>query len=112
MRLRHVEVFHAIMRAGTISGAAQGLHLSPPAVTKVLPHAQLQPGMPLFERVRGKPYPKPGAYRLFAEAEQRHRDLPGIRGLAASHAPLSRGARELANCIGAAARACRERSCP
>jgi DNA-binding transcriptional LysR family regulator len=53
-------------------------------VTKVLQHAELQLGMPLFERVRGKLYPKPEAHRLFAETEKLHRDLQGIRRLAAS----------------------------
>ncbi|MFO1341089.1 MAG: LysR family transcriptional regulator, partial [Burkholderiaceae bacterium] len=50
MRLRHIEVFHAVMQAGTISGAAQMLHISQPAVTKVLQHCELQLGLPLFER--------------------------------------------------------------
>ena len=40
--------------------------------------------MPLFERVRGKLYPKPEAHRLFAETEKLNRDLQGIRRLAAS----------------------------
>nr|WP_315393883.1 LysR substrate-binding domain-containing protein [uncultured Duganella sp.] len=84
MRLRHIEVFHAIMQVGTISGAAQVLHISQPAVTKVLQHCELQLGMPLFERVRGKLYPKPEAHRLFAETEKLHRELQGIRRLAAS----------------------------
>lgn len=84
MRLRHIEVFHAIMQVGTISGAAQVLHISQPAVTKVLQHAELQLGMPLFERVRGKLYPRPEAHRLFAETEKLHRDLLSIRRLAAS----------------------------
>jgi DNA-binding transcriptional LysR family regulator len=84
MRLRHIEVFHAIMQVGTISGAAQVLHISQPAVTKVLQHAELQLGMPLFERVRGKLYPKPEAHRLFVETEKLHRDLQGIRRLAAT----------------------------
>jgi DNA-binding transcriptional LysR family regulator len=84
MRLRHIEVFHAIMQVGTISGAAQVLHISQPAVTKVLQHCELQLGMPLFERVRGKLYPKPEAHRLFAETEKLNRDLQGIRRLAAS----------------------------
>ena len=84
MRLRHIEVFHAIMQVGTISGAAQVLHISQPAVTKVLQHAELQLGMPLFERVRGKLYPKPEAHRLFVETEKLNRDLQGIRRLAAS----------------------------
>jgi len=84
MRLRHIEVFHAIMQVGTISGAAQVLHISQPAVTKVLQHAELQLGMPLFERVRGKLYPKPEAHRLFIETEKLNRDLQSIRRLAAS----------------------------
>ncbi len=72
------------MQVGTISGAAQVLHISQPAVTKVLQHCELQLGMPLFERVRGKLYPKPEAHRLFAETEKLNRDLQGIRRLAAS----------------------------
>lgn len=84
MRLRHIEVFHAIMQAGTISGAAQVLHISQPAVTKVLQHAELQLGMPLFERVRGKLYPRPEAHRLFVETEKLNRELQNIRRLAAS----------------------------
>jgi DNA-binding transcriptional LysR family regulator len=84
MRLRHIEVFHAIMQAGSISGAAHILHISQPAVTKVLQHAELQLGMPLFDRVRGKLYPTPEAQRLFVEIDKLNRDLVGIRRLAAS----------------------------
>jgi DNA-binding transcriptional LysR family regulator len=82
MRLRHIEVFHAIMQAGTISGAAQVLHISQPAVTKVLQHAELQLGLPLFERVRGKLIPRPEAHRLYAESEKLYLDLQAIRRLA------------------------------
>lgn len=84
MRLRHIEVFHAVMQAGTISGAAQVLHISQPAVTKVLQHCELQLGLPLFERIRGKLYPRPEAHRLFAETEKLSRDLAGIRRVAAA----------------------------
>ncbi len=84
MRLRHIEVFHAIMQAGTISGAAQLLHISQPAVTKVLQHCELQLRMNLFDRVRGKLYPTPEAHRLFIEVDKLNRDLVGIRRLAAN----------------------------
>src|SRR3954464_6432118 len=84
MRLRHIEVFHAIMQVGTISGAAKMLHISQPAVTKVLQHAELQLGMPLFERVRGKLIPRPEAHRLYAESEKLYLDLQSIRRLALS----------------------------
>jgi DNA-binding transcriptional LysR family regulator len=83
MRLRHIEVFHAIMQAGSISGAAQILHISQPAVTKVLQHAELQLGMALFDRVRGKLYPTPEAQRLYVETDRLSRDLIAIRRLAA-----------------------------
>ena len=84
MRLRHIEVFHAVMQAGTISGAAQLLHISQPAVTKVLQHAELQLGMALFDRVRGKLYPTPEANRLYVEIDKLHRDLVAVRRLAAN----------------------------
>lgn len=84
MRLRHIEVFHAIMQAGTISGAALLLHISQPAVTKVLQHCELQLGLPLFDRVKGKLYPTPEAHRLFVEIDKLNRDLVSIRRLAAS----------------------------
>lgn len=82
MRLRHIEVFHAIMQAGSISGAAQLLHISQPAVTKVLQHAELQLGMALFDRVRGKLFPTPEARRLYVEIDKLNRDLVAIRRLA------------------------------
>ncbi|MDT7836776.1 LysR family transcriptional regulator [Aquabacterium sp. OR-4] len=84
MRLRHIEVFHAVMRAGTVSGAAHLLHISQPAVTKVLQHAEAQLGLLLFERVRGKFYPTPEALRLFTEVDKLHADLVAIRRLAVS----------------------------
>lgn len=84
MRLRHIEVFHAVMQAGTISGAAQLLHVSQPAVTKVIQHCEQQLGIPLFDRVRGKFYPTPEAERLFIEVDKLNRDLHAIRRLAAN----------------------------
>lgn len=38
-KLRHVEVFHAVMLTGTVNGAARLLNVTQPAVTKVLQRA-------------------------------------------------------------------------
>jgi DNA-binding transcriptional LysR family regulator len=84
MRLRHIEVFHAVMQAGTVSGGAQMLHISQPAVTKVLQHAEAQLGIALFDRSRGKFVPTPEAQRLFVEVDRLHGDLLAIRRLAAN----------------------------
>lgn len=82
MRLRHIEVFHAIMQAGTISGAAQLLNISQPAATKVLQHCELQLGLKLFERIKGKLHPTPEAHQLFIEVDKLNRDLQSVRRLA------------------------------
>jgi DNA-binding transcriptional LysR family regulator len=54
MRLRHIEVFQAVLQAGTLTGAATLLNISQPAATKVLQHAERQLGFPLFTRIRGR----------------------------------------------------------
>jgi len=84
MRLRHIEVFHAIMQVGTISGAAKLLYVTQPAVTKVLRHCEMQLGIPLFVRVKGRLHPTPEARRLFIEVDRLHRDLQSVRRLASS----------------------------
>ena len=82
------------MRAGTVSGAARLLHISQPAVTKVLQHAESQLGLALFERVKGKFYPTPEAQRLFTEVDRLQAELVSIRRLAASlKAGTSQGVR-------------------
>ena len=40
MRLRHIEVFHAIRQTGSISQAAKLLGVTQPAASKVLQHAE------------------------------------------------------------------------
>ena len=58
MRLRQIEVFHAVYTCGTMTSAARLLNVSQPSVSKVLAHAEQQLGYPLFERVRGKLVPR------------------------------------------------------
>ena len=84
MRLRHIEIFQAIRQTGSVSAAAQLLHVSQPAVTKVLQHAELQLGFPLFLRVRGKLQPTPEALALESEVEKVTESLQGVRRLAKS----------------------------
>ena len=84
MRLRHIEVFHAIMQVGTISGAAKLLHVTQPAVTKVLRHCEMQLGVALFLRVKGRLQPTPEARRLLVEVDKIHRDLLAVRRVASS----------------------------
>lgn len=50
MKLRHIEIVHAIVQAGSVSGAARLLNVSQPNISRVLNHAEQQLGFPLFER--------------------------------------------------------------
>lgn len=84
MRLRHIEIFQAIRQTGSVSGAAQLLHVSQPAVSKVLQHAEQQLGFPLFLRVRGKLQATPEALELEREVDKVTESLQGVRRLAQS----------------------------
>ncbi|NMY35589.1 MULTISPECIES: LysR substrate-binding domain-containing protein [unclassified Pseudomonas] len=84
MRLRHIEVFQAIRQTGSVSAAAQLLHVSQPAVSKVLQHAELQLGFALFLRVRGKLQPTPEALLLEREVDKVTESLQGVQRLAES----------------------------
>lgn len=84
MRLRHIEIFQAIRQTGSISAAAQLLHVSQPAVTKVLQHAEQQLGFALFLRVRGKLQATPEALELEREVDKVSESLQGVRRLAQS----------------------------
>ena len=42
MRLRHIEVFNAVMLTGSVSGAARLMNVTQPAVSRTLQHAEIQ----------------------------------------------------------------------
>jgi DNA-binding transcriptional LysR family regulator len=108
MRLRHIEIFQAIRQTGSVSAAAQLLHVSQPAVSKVLQHAEMQRlGFPLFLRVRGKLQPTPEALLLEREVDKVTESVQGVQRLAAKPAPHSRGI----VCASAARRRWRCRCC-
>ena len=82
MRLRHIEVFHAIYTTGSITNAAKILHVSQPSVSKVLTHAELQLGFKLFERVKGRLIPTDEAGMLFDEADKIYQQIRSIKNTA------------------------------
>lgn len=84
MQLRHLEVFHAIMQAGSVTGAARLLETSQSSVSKVLQHFELQLGLALFERKARKLHPTPEARRLYQETDCLVSHLQGVRRLAAT----------------------------
>ena len=82
MRLRHIEIFHAIYTTGSITNAANLLHVSQPSVSKVLAHAELQLGFDLFHRVKGRLIPTEEAESLFGEVDKVYQQIHSIRNKA------------------------------
>lgn len=79
MRLRHIEVFHAVYTSGSITGAAKLLNVSQPSISKVLAHAEQQLGFPLFERHKGRIVPTREADRLIENVNDVYRNINELR---------------------------------
>ena len=84
MRLRHIEVIHAIVLSGSVSGAARMLSVTQPAVSRTLAHAELQLGFALFQRAGGRLVPTPEAQTLFPHIERVFAQLGEVQRLSAN----------------------------
>ncbi len=69
LKLRHLEVFHAVMEEGSVTKAAEALNLSQPAISTALSRLEAMLGYPLFHRSKGHFTPRPEAFLLHADAE-------------------------------------------
>lgn len=79
MRLRHIEVFHAVYTCGSITAAAKMLNVSQPSVSKVLAHAEQQLGFALFDRQKGKIVPTHEAERLITHVNHAYDNISELR---------------------------------
>lgn len=84
MRLRHIEIFDAIRRTGSLTEAAAALHISQPAASKLLANAESQLGFKLFERIKGRLVATREAEILTPEILRVSQDLNSVRKLANS----------------------------
>ncbi|MEI2416004.1 LysR substrate-binding domain-containing protein [Orrella sp. JC864] len=84
LNLRQIEVFRAIMMSGSISAAGRALHVSQPAVSRVLALTESRLGYALFERVKSRLVPTPEARRLYGEVERVYGGIQRVNDLAAS----------------------------
>lgn len=79
MNLRHMEIFRAVMLTGGVSGAAELLHISQPAVSKMLAQAQRHLGFALFVRIKGRLVPTAEAQALHTEIDALWRGVERVR---------------------------------
>jgi DNA-binding transcriptional LysR family regulator len=83
MRLRHIEIFHAVYVTGSVSGAAKALNVSQPTVSKVLKHAENQLGFALFHREKGRISPTEKGELLFNQTLPVFQQINELRKYAA-----------------------------
>jgi DNA-binding transcriptional LysR family regulator len=76
LTLRQVEAFKAVIENGTISGAAAMLHVSQPAMSKLIAHFEADTSLKLFDREKGRLAPTPHGMRLYEEID---RIFAGVR---------------------------------
>ncbi|CAN5494893.1 LysR family transcriptional regulator [soil metagenome] len=79
MNLRQIEVFRAVMQAGSISGAATALHVSQPAVSRLVRYLEVKLGVALFERTGSRLHPTPEAHALKREVDSAYRSIDRVR---------------------------------
>ncbi len=82
LNLRQIEVFRAVMVSGSISGAANLLCVSQPAVSRLLSHTELRLNFLLFDRIHGRLFPTPEAHRLFAEVSVLYQSVQRVNEVA------------------------------
>jgi DNA-binding transcriptional LysR family regulator len=78
LKVRQLEVFRAVMKTGSVSGAARTMNVSQPAVTKTLQLLEGRIGLPLFMRIKGRLQCTPEAEALLPEIERMFGSLDSI----------------------------------
>ncbi|WP_223455653.1 MULTISPECIES: LysR family transcriptional regulator [unclassified Pseudomonas] len=82
--LRHIEVFRAIMQAGSVTGAARLLLTSQPTLSRELARFESLSGLRLFDREGGRLVPTAQAVMLLEEVERSYIGLERINSVAQS----------------------------
>jgi DNA-binding transcriptional LysR family regulator len=87
---RALEAFHSVMLRGSVSGAADALNVSQPAVSRLIRDLEHQIGISLFLRMGGRIVPTPEARELSTEIE---RAFVGLTSIERAAADIRRGLR-------------------
>lgn len=82
MNLRQLEIFRAVIQAGSTKNAAHLLLISQPAVSNMIRQFEDQLGFLLFERTGGRLRPTPEAETLYAKSGTIFTNFDSIRSLA------------------------------
>ncbi len=91
MNLRQIEAFRTVMELGTVTKAAEFMHVSQPAVSRLLSYLEADCGFPLFARQSGRLLPTPEAKLFHAEIRRVFAGLADLTRIAGDIADLRYG---------------------
>lgn len=98
MNLRQLEAFRAVMTTGSITHGAQTMHLSQPAVSKLVADLEHSLGFKLFVRTKGSALTvTPEAELFFHEVERSFVGVEGLKRAADSIRNLATGSLHIAS---------------
>lgn len=83
MTPRQIEIFVAVMKAGTVSRAAERLGVTQPGLSRALAELERTLGFSLFDRVRGRVVPTPEGRLFYQEVQATYRGMDLLRASAA-----------------------------
>ncbi|MCZ2721812.1 LysR family transcriptional regulator [Marinomonas sp. 15G1-11] len=83
MKFRQIEAFRYIMLRGTTAAAATEMHVSQPAVSRLLSDLEYSLGFSLFDRRKGRLYPTHEAAEFFRSVEESFLGLEKLESVAA-----------------------------
>lgn len=89
--LRQIEAFRAVMIAGSVVRAGDLLHVSQPAVSRLVSDLEREVGYPLFHRGRGRLMPTEEGRLLFTEVQRAFIGLGQIESAAAAIGAMQAG---------------------
>ncbi len=79
LTFRMIEAFRAVILSGSISDAAGALHVSQPAVSRLIRDLEVEIGFRLFDRKHGRVFANEDALKFFEEI---HRSFTGLDRIA------------------------------
>lgn len=79
MNLRQIEAFRAVMMTGTVTGAAELLHVSQPAISRLIADIERSTGLRLFIREKRRLQPTQEAMTFYSEVQHSFSGLEALK---------------------------------
>ncbi|WP_174875330.1 LysR family transcriptional regulator [Vogesella oryzae] len=88
MKFQQISAFKAVIELGTVTAAANYLHIAQPAVSRLIASLEEAVGFPLFERIKGRLQPTSQGRAFYLEVDRAFVGMERLRQSASTRLPL------------------------